>query len=320
TKHDRKGIAVDAQVGRLIEMLNAVRGDGAPQLWQLSPAAARRSTATMFALLNEGGPRMAETRTIEIPGRHGKVPARLYVPEGAGRVSSGLLYLHGGGWVIGSPDTHDRLARELAAGIGARVVSLEYGLAPERPFPHGLDDCVDAAAWLVAKGRRLGIDTARLLIGGDSAGANLAAATLLKRRDEGGRPWLGAVYIYGAFSVDCATPSVDAWGDRDLILSRKEMQWFRDQYLGTDGSADDPYVSPIRGDLRGLPPAMLVVGTLDPLLSDSELFADALQRGGVKAELHVFQDAPHAFVQMFMLTMAADAIARISTFARSLVG
>src|SRR5262249_25229693 len=158
-----------------------------------SPAAARQSTAPMFALLNQGGPRMAEMRTLAIPGRHGIVPARLYVPENLGRRSPGLLYLHGGGWVIGSLDTHDRLARELAAGIGARVVSLDYGLAPERPFPHGLDDCVDGAAWLGADGESLGIDTTRLLIGGDSAGANLAAAALLKLRHEGGPSLQGAI-------------------------------------------------------------------------------------------------------------------------------
>ena len=123
---------------------------------------------------------MAETRDIEIPGRRRAIPARLYVPSGVADRSPGLLYLHGGGWVIGSPDTHDRLTRELAAAIGARVVSLHYALAPEHPYPEGLDDCVDAALYLGAQGGRLGIDPARLLIGGDSAGGNLSAATLLR--------------------------------------------------------------------------------------------------------------------------------------------
>src|SRR5262249_30688036 len=108
-----------------------------------------------------------------------------------------------------------------------------------------------------------------------------------------------------------------AWGDRDLILSLKMMEWFRQLYLGDGGAIDDPYVAPIHADLRGFPPAVLVVGTLDPLQSDSEMFAAALQSAGVETELHVFEDAPHAFAQIFALDMAADAIARVSAFARA---
>jgi acetyl esterase len=311
---------VDPQVQELIEMLKSVQADGAPRLWELPPDVARRAADAMFiTMFNDGGPKMAQVRDIQIPGRRGAVPARLYVPEGAGPASPGLLYLHGGGWVIGSPDTHDRFARDLAAGTGARVVSLAYALAPEYPYPHGLDDCVDAARWLGAHGAGLGIDPERLLVGGDSAGGNLTAATLLRLRDEGGPTFRGAIYIYGAFAVSFATPSIEAWGERDLILSRKVMEWFRGLYLGAAASSADPYVSPLCGNLGGLPPAVLVVGTLDPLLSDSELYADALRRAGVPAELHVFPDGPHAFVQISMLDMAADAIARISAFARSRV-
>jgi acetyl esterase len=231
-----------------------------------------------------------------------------------------LLYLHGGGWVIGSPDTHDRLTRELAAAIGVRVVSPAYRLAPEHPYPQGLDDCVDAARWLGSQGEALGIDADRLLMGGDSAGGNLTAATLLRLRTEGGPAFRGAIYIYGAFEMDADTPSRAAWGERDLILSRKVMEWFKGLYLGASGAAADPHVSPLRGDLRGLPPAVLLVGTLDPLLSDSELFAAALERAGVPAELHVFEDGPHAFAQIFALDMARDAVGRISAFARARLG
>src|SRR5439155_17071451 len=128
---------------------------------------------------------------------------------------------------------------------------------------------------------------------------NLAAATLLRLRDEGDPLFRGAIYIYGAFAIGFSTPSIDAWADRELVLSRKLMEWFRALYLSAGASESDPYVSPLRGDLTGLPPAALVVGTLDPLLSDSELFADALREAGVPAELHVFPDGPHAFAQMF---------------------
>jgi acetyl esterase len=271
------------------------------------------------AAFNDGGPKMAQTREMEIPGGRRAVPGRLYVPEGTDASSPGLLYLHGGGWVLGSPDTHDRLARELAVAIGARVLSLDYALAPEHPYPEGLDDCVDAARWLGAHGEQIGIDPARLLIGGDSAGANLTAATLLRVRQEGGPAFRAAIYIYGAFALTHDTPSMRAWGDRDLILSHKVMEWFRQLYLGDAGLVRDPYAAPLHGDLRGLPPAVLVAGTLDPLQSDSEMFADALRSAGVDTELHIFEDAPHAFAQIFLLDMAAAAIARISAFARARV-
>jgi len=309
---------VNPQVERLIQMLAAMQAPGAPRLWELPPDVARRAADAMFvSTWNGGGPEMAEVRALEIPGRRGTVPARLYVPQGAGRRSPALLYLHGGGWVIGSPDTHDRLTRELAAAIGIRVVAPAYRLAPEHPYPEGLDDCVDAARWVGGHGEALGIDADRLLIGGDSAGGNLTAASLLRLRAEGGPAFRAAIYIYGAFEMDAETPSRAAWGDRDLILSRKVMEWFKGLSLGASGAAADPHVSPLRGDLRGLPPAVLVVGTLDPLLSDSELFAAALTRAGVPAEFHVFEDGPHAFAQIFALDMARDALERIAGFARA---
>lgn len=117
--------------------------------------------------------------------------------------------------------------------------------------------------------------------------------------------------------MDYDTPSIKAWGDRDLILSRQSMDWFRAQYLPGADEGSDPFVSPLRGDLTGLPRAVLIVGTLDPLQSDSELFDEALRKAGVPTELHVYPDAPHGFAQMFMLDMAADAVKRISAFARA---
>src|SRR5262245_49606183 len=193
----------------MIDLLKSLQPPGAPRLWELPPDTARRAAdALLVSAFNEGGPKMTETREIEIPGRRKRIRARLYVPPGIGPSSPGLLYLHGGGWVIGSPDTHDRLTRELAAAIGARVVSLAYALAPEHPYPEGLDDCVDAARWLGGEGARLGIDPRRLVIGGDSAGGNLTAATLLRGKSEGGPAFTGAIYIYGAFALTLDTPSM----------------------------------------------------------------------------------------------------------------
>ena len=217
--------------------------------------------------------------------------------------------------MIGSLSTHDRLVRDLAERLGARVLSLDYALAPEHPYPQGLDDCVDAARWVCAHAEELGMDSARLVIGGDSAGVNLSVATLLRLRDEGSPPlFKAAILLYGRFT-EGETESLRSWGNRDLILSRRQMKWFADAYAGGGAPQSGPYLAPAEADLRGLPPAILIVGTLDPLLSDSQLFAGALQGAGVPAELHVYEDGIHAFLQMPMLDMARDALEKIAAFA-----
>jgi acetyl esterase len=307
---------MNPQVLAFIEMLKATIPADTPKMWQLTPGQAREQNERFFAPFNAGGPQMAEVREVRVGARRGEVPARLYVPKGAQAASRGMLFLHGGGFVVGSLDTHDRLARELAARLSARVLSLDYGLAPEHPYPHGLDDCVDAARWVAAHAGALGMDPSRLVIGGDSAGASLSAGTLLRLRDEGSAPlFCAAIFLYGRFSVG-ETDSLRAWGDRELMLSRRQMKWFAQAYAGTGAPPAGPYLAPVEADLKGLPPSILVVGTLDPLLSDSQLFAAALQRAGVRVELHVYPDGIHAFLQMPMFDMTSDALEKISAFVR----
>jgi acetyl esterase len=308
---------MNPEVQNLIAMMRAAVPPDAPRMWQLPVAEARQRGDAFFAILNQGGPAMKERRDLSIPGRRGPVPARLYVPHNAGARSAGLLYLHGGGFVIGSPDTHDRLTRELAEGAGVRVLSIHYGLAPEHPYPAGLDDCADAARWLGTHAAELGIDPMRLLIGGDSAGANLSAATILRLRDEQAPvAFRAALLIYGRFTHE-DTPSIIEWDTRDLVLSRPVMDWFKHHYVGTGGSPDDPYLNPLAADLRGFPPSILVVGTLDPLLDDSRLFAAALEKAGVPVESHVYEDGLHAFLQFSMLDMCGDALGKVCAFARA---
>ncbi len=308
------------QVRAFIEMLKANTPAEAPKMWQLTPQQAREQSERFFAPFNEGGPEAAEVRDLRVLGRRGGIPARLYVPHGAAARSPGMLYLHGGGFVLGSPSTHDRLTRELAERLAARVLSVDYALAPEHPYPEGLDDCVDAARWTFAHAKELGMDPSRLLIGGDSAGANLSAATLLRLRDEGSPPlFSAAILLYGRF-VSGNTDSLRAWGDRELILSRRQMEWFAKAYAGGGTPPSGPYLAPVEADLRGLPPALLVVGTLDPLLSDSQLFAAALRKAGVSAELHVYEDGIHAFLQIPTFDMTRGALAKIAAFSRAAFG
>ena len=311
---------MNPQVRAFIEMLKASIPAEAPKMWQLTPQQAREQSERFFAPFNGGGPQMAEVRDLHLPGRGGKVRARLYVPRNAAVGSPGLLYLHGGGFVIGSISTHDRLARELAERLGARVLSLEYRLAPEHPYPQGLDDCVDSARWLSAHCETIGMHSSRLLIGGDSAGATLSAATLLRLRDEGSAlPFKAAILLYGRFTAG-ETESLRGWGDRELILSRRQMRWFAEAYTGAGAPASGPYLAPIEADLRGFPPTILIVGTLDPLLSDSQLFAAALQKAGVPAELHVYDDGIHAFLQIPAFDVTRDALERIAAFGRGTSG
>jgi acetyl esterase len=309
-------MGMDPQVRAFIEMLKATIPADAPKMWQLTPQEAREQCERFFAPFNAGGPQMAEALDLRVPGHRGDIPARLFVPRNAAPKSPGLLYLHGGGFVIGSISTHDRLVRELAERLGARVLSIEYALAPEHPYPQGLDDCMDCARWLSAHGDALGMRPDQLLIGGDSAGANLSAATLVRLRDEGSPPlFAAAILLYGRFAAG-VTESLQAWGDRELMLSRRQMRWFADACASGGAPRSGPYLAPVEADLRGLPPAILVVGTLDPLLSDSQLFATALQKAGVPAELHVYADGIHAFLQIPTFDMTKLALERIAEFTR----
>ncbi len=287
---------MNPQIRAFIEMLKATIPADTPKMWQLTPPQAREQSERFFAPFNAGGPQMAEVRDVQVFGRRA-LSSRLHVPRNAAARSPGLLYLHGGGFVIGSLSTHDRLARELAERLAAR--------------------CVDGARWLAAHAGELGMDPARLVIGGDSAGASLSAATLLRLRDEGSPPlFSAAILLYGRFT-DGETESLRAWGDRELMLSRKQMKWFARAYLDGGAPRSGPYLAPVEADLRGLPPTILIVGTLDPLLSDSQLFAAALRKAGVPAELNVYEDGIHAFLQIPTFDMTRDALEKIATFVRS---
>jgi acetyl esterase len=235
---------------------------------------------------------LPEARWQRIAGRGGEIPLRILEPEGEPR--GAYLHLHGGGWVLGAADLQDPALRSLSDATGFTVVSVDYRLAPEHPYPAGPDDCEDAALWL------LGRDFPRLAIGGESSGAHLAAVTLVRLRDRHGLnvrdAFAAANLVFGPYDLT-GTPSRWLWGDRELMLSSPEMEWFADCYLpGTterERRAGD--VSPLFADLRGLPPALFTCGTLDPLLDDT-LFMEARWRAaGNAATLRLWPEAIHAF-------------------------
>jgi len=288
---------MDPQVEALLQMMAAqAEATGAPQMWELPADVARANAAVGFAAFNQPMPATVTVSDRTIPGPAGQIPAKVFSPQGSGPFPL-FVFLHGGGWVIGSPETHAKLCAEFAEGAGVVVVSVDYRMAPENPAPASLDDCVAAIRWAVEHAGELNADGSRFAVGGDSAGGNLtAAAMLLMRAEDGPRARL-QLLLYGAFTGDNDLPSVIENGE-GKILTRKAMEWFYNHYLSGGASPDDPYVSPIKGDLRGMPPARLIVGTLDPLLDDSKLFAKALKEAGVPVTLSIYADQPHVFLQL----------------------
>jgi acetyl esterase/lipase len=211
------------------------------------------------------------------------------------------------------------MLRRIASGAGVVVVSVGYRLAPEHPYPAGLDDCVAASRWLEKNAAALGSrDAEALAIGGESAGANLAVATLLRRRDEMEAPWRAAVLTFGVYSAIFDLPSMKAMWDRKLVLSGPIMEYFARAYA-TGRGMKHPYISPLYADLKGLPPAIFTVGTLDHLYSDTLLMAEAWERAGNETDCQEFPNAPHGFTGM-PLECGRRAIDGVVAFLRARVG
>ena len=237
---------------------------------------------------------VAEVQDLAIPARSGSI--RLRVARPTNRAPAGVyLHLHGGGWMLGAADLQDTALMRLANAVGVVAASVEYRLSPEHPYPAAPDDCEDAARWLIDQGARALDAPPVFAIGGESAGAHLAAVTLLRLRDRA-KAFCAANLVYGAFDLSM-TPSVRAWGNRYLVLSLPVIEYFTTGF--TPGMSSEarrtPDVSPLFGDLRGMPPALFTVGMLDPLLDDT-LFMEARWRiAGGRTELRVWPDAVHGF-------------------------
>lgn len=291
---------MDPQVEALLQMMAAqAQAAGVPPLWELPPDVARANAEISFQAFNQPLPPTVTITDRTIPGPAREIPVKIYTPTGNGPFPL-VIYFHGGGWVIGSPATHIKLCAEIAEGASAVVLSVDYRLAPEHKPPAQLDDCIAATRWALAHAAELQADPARFALAGDSAGANLAACTALRLRDEGGPRARLQLLLYGAFTGNNDLPSVIENGE-GKILTRQAMDWFYRHYLSGGADPKDPYLFPIHGNLRDLPPAHLIVGTLDPLLDDSKLYAEALQAAGVPVQLSIYQDQPHIFLQLTAL-------------------
>ncbi len=205
--------------------------------------------------------------------------------------------MHGGGWILFSIDTHDRIMREYAARADIVVVGVDYSLAPEAPFPQAIDEIVTTIRWLQQHGAEFGIDASRLIIGGDSAGAALALSTALKLRElRELQPVCGLLLNYGCFDPACTHPSFETYGHEEYLWAPDEMQGYWRDYLGS-ASPRDPLAAPAYGDLRDLPPTLLVIPEYDVLRDDSFAMADRLGSAKVNTRMLYYPRASHSFLE-----------------------
>jgi acetyl esterase len=280
---------VDPQIQALLD-----KGMGVPATHTLSVPEARAQYEARVALMAPPAAVAAvDERSIAGPG--GPLRLRVYRPFGTGPFPL-LVFFHGSGFVLCSLDTHDGMCRNLCAGAGCVVVSVDYRLAPEHKFPAPLDDCVCATHWAVQHAEQLSADGTRVVLAGDSAGGNLAAATALRLRDEGGPMLQGQLLIYPV--TDFHTPGTPSYraNAEGYGLTRDTMIWFWAHYLADPADATDPYASPLRAaTVAGLPPALVVTAEFDPLCDEGENCAARLREAGVPVRLSRWAGMNHGF-------------------------
>jgi acetyl esterase len=298
-------------------LLAAQRLTGAPPMHTLTPERARADMRAQVAAVS--GP-LAEVARIEdrrVPGSGAAVPVRLYTPVGAAP-SPGIVYFHGGGFVIGDLETHDPLCRQIAARTGAMVCAVDYRLAPEHPFPAAADDALTAARWFLAHADELGADPDRLFVLGDSAGGTLATVTARALREQPSPHLRGQILIYPITDhVDAGAASYTEFAD-GYGLTREAMRWFMRHYAADPADATDPRVCPLRmPNLRGLPPAFVVTAEYDVLRDEGERYAERLREDGVDVTFERAAGLHHGFIRLFgILEESGQWIDRIGAWMR----
>jgi acetyl esterase len=264
---------------------------GGPPLSEMTVEQARGLPPLLGQLVGEG-PAVESVRDIEIPGPAGTIPARVYEPSAS--PSGTVVYYHGGGWVVGGLDDWDAILRMLAVESGARIVSVDYRLAPEHPFPAAHEDADAAARWIASELA----GGAPIVVAGDSAGGNLATVVALHAR-EGGPQIALQVLLYPAVDADTTTENYDNYRDTHYFLNTPEMEWFYGHYAPDPATRSHPDLSPLRAEsLAGSPPAYVVVAGYDPLTDDALKYAARLEEEGVKVSVARYDDQMHAFMSM----------------------
>ena len=285
----------DAQ--RVCEMIIA---SGRPPIETMTPAQARAIYLAAKPILQPDPEAVAEVRELTAEGPAGPIPLRLYrgQPAQSDRAQPVVVYFHGGGWVIGDLESHDQLCRALANAVPCTVIAVHYRLAPEHKFPGAVEDAIAATRWIADNASLLKVDPKRLAVAGDSAGGNLSAVVCLAARDSDGPAPVFQFLIYPGTDMAMQRASITRHAEQ-LPLTRKAMQWFIGHYLNGPQDVDDWRASPLRAtNLEGLPPALVITASFDPLSDEGEAFAKALAAAKVPVRLERFEGQIHGFITM----------------------
>jgi acetyl esterase/lipase len=312
-------ITLDADAAAVFK---AFQEAGRPAYETLTPSEAREYYLQARLVTNPDPPELKSVEPLSIPSPHGSVPARIYTPKTlrqAEGLAGGLVFFHGGGWVIGDLDSHDVACRKLAVEGQLIVISVDYRRAPEHKFPAAVEDAIAATAWIAAHARELGIDPGRLLVGGDSAGGNLAAVVALAARDGNGPAISGQVLIYPATDFTM-THGSHREPETSILLTHSVIRWFRDHYLNGEADVGDWRASPARANtLAGLPPAYVLTAGADPLRDEGDEYARRLKEAGVAVTHRTFPGQFHGFFTMGKLLQQANvAVSEIGVWLRAL--
>jgi acetyl esterase/lipase len=314
----RKNILSDKLDPNVRLLLEAIAAQGDPPLDTLSPAEARRSAAESLGPVGGVPEPVRSIENLSIPGPGGLIPIRIYTPD-APAPRPAMVYFHGGGWVVCDLDTHDVVCSAIAHRAGAVVVSVDYRLAPEHKFPAAVVDSYAATLWVAANAERLGIDPARIAVGGDSAGGNLGAVVSLKSRDEKGPPIALQALVYPVTDLSSFDTASYAEFADGYQLTKTEMEWFRDHYLRSMDDARDPHASPLLArDLSRMPPALIITAECDPLRDEGEAYGKRLTEAGVPVTCTRYTGMIHPFFSLSgAIPQAFDAIRQVADAVKS---
>ncbi|MGL5167105.1 MAG: alpha/beta hydrolase [Afipia sp.] len=301
-------------------VLAAFRAAGRPPYETLTPVQAREMYLAARVVSQPEPPKIASAEALTIPGQGGGIPARVYTPLTLRRsdgLSPCLMFFHGGGWVIGNLDSHDVACRTLADEGQLIVISVDYRLAPEHKFPAAVEDAIAATEWISKNAHQLGIDASRLIVGGDSAGGNLAAVVAIHAR-EAGPKLAGQVLIYPATDFAMTHPS-HREPETDALLTHTVIRWFRDHYLGTSNGQHWKASPALAEKLAGLPPAFVLTAGADPLRDEGDEYAKRLGEAGVPVVHRTYPGQFHGFITMGkLLPKAGVALREIGDWLKAL--
>ncbi|WP_338603252.1 alpha/beta hydrolase [Sulfolobus tengchongensis] len=299
---------LDPQVKDLLTKLNSLLPST-----PLTPQEFRRIRNDIFLkMFNNEKVELAKVQDMNIPGRNGSIPIRVYVPNQRENLPA-VIYYHGGGFVYGNLDTHDSVCRLISKLSESIVVSVDYRLAPEHKFPTQVYDAYDVVKWISTNGGKMGIDTSRIAVAGDSAGGNLSAVVSILDRDNNEKIIKYQVLIYPVVNMLDSSPSMFNYGD-GYFLTYERMMWYHKQYVKEENDYYNPLASPILANLNNLPPALVITAEYDPLRDQGEMYAHKLKINGVRAVNVRYNGMIHGFVSFYeYLDVGREAIQHIAS-------